>query len=62
MWDGNSMFTPGQLEKVAKALPLRRVGSAEDVASAVVFLSSKKAAGYITGQILSVSGGYSMIG
>ena len=63
MWAGtNSMFTPDQLEKVAKALPLRRVGSAEDVASAVVFLSSKKAAGYITGQILSVSGGYSMIG
>ena len=63
MWaDANSMFTPDQLEKVAKTLPLRRVGSAEDIASAVVFLSSKKAAGYITGQILSVSGGYSMIG
>jgi 2-hydroxycyclohexanecarboxyl-CoA dehydrogenase len=63
MWtDMDSMFTPDQLEKVAKALPLKRVGRPEDVAGAVVFLSSKKAAGYITGQVLSVSGGYSMIG
>jgi 2-hydroxycyclohexanecarboxyl-CoA dehydrogenase len=28
----------------------------------VLFLSSAKAAGYITGQVLSVSGGYSMVG
>ena len=63
MWaDINSMFTPDQLERVAKALPLKRVGNPEDIASAVLFLSSKKAAGYITGQVLSVSGGYSMIG
>ena len=63
MWaDMNSMFTPDQLERVAKALPLKRVGNPEDIASAVLFLSSKKAAGYITGQVLSVSGGYSMVG
>ena len=55
------MFTPEQLEKVAKALPLRKVGRPGDIANAVVFLSSK-AAGHVTGQILSVSGGYSMIG
>ena len=58
----DSMFTPDQLEKVAKTLPLRKIGHPEDIASAVVFLSSTKAAGYITGQVLSVSGGYSMIG
>lgn len=63
MWANvDSMFTPDQLEKVAKALPLRRIGRPEDIASAVVFLSSARAAGYITGQVLSVSGGYSMIG
>jgi 2-hydroxycyclohexanecarboxyl-CoA dehydrogenase len=63
MWANiDSMFTPDQLERVAKALPLRRVGKPEDIAGAVVFLSSQKAAGYITGQVLSVSGGYSMIG
>lgn len=63
MWvDADSMFTPEQLEKVAKALPLRKVGRPQDIANAVVFLSSAKAAGHVTGQVLSVSGGYSMIG
>jgi len=63
MWiDADSMFTPEQLEKVAKALPLRKVGRPRDIANAVVFLSSAKAAGHVTGQVLSVSGGYSMIG
>jgi len=63
MWvDAGSMFTPEQLEKIAKSLPLRKVGRPQDIANAVVFLSSAKAAGHVTGQVLSVSGGYSMIG
>ncbi len=37
-------------------IPLKRFGSAEDVAEAVAFLASDKA-GYITGQVLSVNGG-----
>lgn len=57
----DAMFTPEQLEKVARALPLRKVGRPRDIANAVLFLSSGRA-GHITGQILSVSGGYSMIG
>ena len=57
----DDMFTPEQLEKVAKALPLKKIGRPDDVANAVVFLASD-AAGHITGQVLSVSGGYSMIG
>ena len=62
MWtNADSMFTPEQLEKVTKALPLRKVGRPQDVANAVVFLASAKA-GHVTGQVLSVSGGYSMIG
>ena len=61
MWINNSFFTPDQYEKIAKSLPLRRLGRAEDTANAVVFLASP-AAGYITGQVLSVSGGYTMIG
>ena len=60
MW-AKSMFTPEQLEKVAKALPLKKVGRPFDVANPVVFLSSD-CAGHITGQVLSASGGYSMIG
>ncbi|WP_303193133.1 3-oxoacyl-[acyl-carrier-protein] reductase [uncultured Desulfovibrio sp.] len=38
------------------AIPLRHMGRAEDVAEAVAFLASDKAA-YITGQVLGVNGG-----
>jgi len=63
MWvNKDQMFTPDQLDKVAKALPLRKVGRPRDVANAVVFLASDAVAGHVTGQVLSVSGGYSMIG
>lgn len=62
MWqDKGAMFTEDQFAKVAKTLPLKRLGKGEDIARSVVFLSSE-AAGYVTGQVLSVSGGYSMIG
>lgn len=40
-------------------IPLKRFGTAEDIAKAVAFLASEEAA-YITGQIISVNGG--MIG
>ncbi len=55
-----TLFTPEMLEKAARAYPLRRLGTAQDMASAVVFLASD-AASYITGQTLSVSGGYTMM-
>lgn len=61
MW-AKPLFTPEQLEKVAASLPLKKVGRPRDIANAVVFLSSPLAAGHVTGQVLSVSGGYSMIG
>ena len=40
-------------------IPLERLGSADDIANAVVFLASE-AAGYITGHVLSVNGGMYM--
>nr|WP_295469338.1 SDR family oxidoreductase [Mesorhizobium sp.] len=43
-------------EGLRKGLPLKRFGTAKDVANAVVFLLSSKAS-YITGQSLSVDGG-----
>jgi 2-hydroxycyclohexanecarboxyl-CoA dehydrogenase len=46
--------------RIAKAYPLRRVGRPDDIAGAVVFLASD-AAGFVTGQTLSVSGGYTMM-
>lgn len=41
------------------AIPMGRMGAAEDVAKAVAFLASEEA-GYITGQVLAVDGGMSM--
>jgi NAD(P)-dependent dehydrogenase (short-subunit alcohol dehydrogenase family) len=62
MWsDPNAMFTQEQFDQIAKTLPLRKLGRPRDIANAVVFMASK-AAGHVTGQVLSVSGGYSMVG
>jgi len=41
---------------IAKLVPMKRAGSAEEVAHLVGFLASKEAA-YITGQIISINGG-----
>jgi len=40
-------------------IPLQRLGEAEDVAQAVLFLASQ-ASGYLTGQVISVDGGMAM--
>jgi 3-oxoacyl-[acyl-carrier protein] reductase len=46
-------------QNAVKQIPLGRVGSPEDVASAVAFLASDQAS-YITGHVLSVNGGMLM--
>ena len=62
LWKGPGMtFAPEQIEKIKKLYPLRKTGTGEDIAHAVAFLASDIAAGHITGQTLSVSGGYSMM-
>ncbi len=43
-------------KKYEEAIPLKRMGSVDEVAHAVAFLASEKAT-YITGQILAVNGG-----
>lgn len=45
--------------KVLEAIPVRRLGKAEDVAAAVRFLASEEA-GFITGHVLAVNGGMYM--
>ncbi|MHB1836535.1 MAG: SDR family NAD(P)-dependent oxidoreductase [Solirubrobacteraceae bacterium] len=47
------------LERLARAVPMKRLGRPEDVAAAVSFFASEQT-GYITGQTLSVSGGLTM--
>jgi 3-oxoacyl-[acyl-carrier protein] reductase len=46
-------------QNAVKTIPLGRVGSPEDVASAVCFLASEEAS-YITGHVLNVNGGLLM--
>jgi 3-oxoacyl-[acyl-carrier protein] reductase len=46
-------------DELTAQIPLERLGSAEDIAHAVVFLASEQSA-YITGHVLSVNGGMYM--
>ena len=61
MWQQmRDIFTPEVQEKVKRSYALRRLGTADEVAKAVVFMASD-AASFVTGQTLSVSGGYTMM-
>ncbi|MBK5275517.1 MAG: 3-oxoacyl-[acyl-carrier-protein] reductase [Desulfuromonadales bacterium] len=46
-------------EELTAQIPLERLGSADDIANAVVFLAGEQS-GYITGHVLSVNGGMYM--
>ncbi|GAB4664535.1 SDR family NAD(P)-dependent oxidoreductase [Mycobacterium avium] len=48
-------------EALVKAIPLRRLARPEEVAAAVLFFASL-AASFVTGQVISVSGGLTMAG
>jgi len=56
-----AILKPDQIERREKGNPLGRIGRPEDVAAAVAFFASPEAA-YITGQVLSVNGGITMVG
>ena len=56
----NAEFLAANREKIVKQYPLRRIGAPSDVAPTVAFLASD-AAGWITGQVLSVNGGFCMV-
>jgi 3-oxoacyl-[acyl-carrier protein] reductase len=52
-------LSPDQVQRFVEAVPLGRLGTAEEVAAAVVYLASA-GAGYVTGQVLNVDGGLVM--
>jgi 2-hydroxycyclohexanecarboxyl-CoA dehydrogenase len=63
MWnaqENRAWMTDEMRARIGKAYPLRRVARPDDVTGAVLFLASDQA-GFITGQTLSVSGGYTML-
>jgi len=53
-------FLAANRDKIVRQYPLRRIGKPDDVAPSVVFLASDEAA-WITGQVLSVNGGFCMV-
>jgi len=57
IWRSPEDPSEDDLRRAARDYPLGRYGTREDVASMVTFLASD-AAGWITGQVYGVNGGY----
>lgn len=54
------VLPPAHKEKLLASIPQRKMGSADDIAHAVLYLASDEAA-YVTGQTLHVNGGMLMV-
>jgi 2-hydroxycyclohexanecarboxyl-CoA dehydrogenase len=59
LWQADVGFGDKEIADMEKAIPLRRRPEASDIASTVAYLASAKAR-MLTGQIVSVSGGFAM--
>jgi 3-oxoacyl-[acyl-carrier protein] reductase len=58
--DHDKDWVEANREKLVRLYPVRRLGQAGDVAPMVALLASPHS-GWITGQVISISGGYSMV-
>jgi 2-hydroxycyclohexanecarboxyl-CoA dehydrogenase len=63
LWDNLHSGEKGRkyTEAVTRIIPLRRLGEPQDVADVVAFFVSDDSR-YLTGQVLSIDGGLTMIG
>ncbi|HJS74011.1 MAG TPA: SDR family NAD(P)-dependent oxidoreductase [Vicinamibacteria bacterium] len=52
-----SMADPKAVDRVTATMSLRKIATPEDVAAAIVFLSSSRLAGHLSGTILPLAGG-----
>lgn len=55
-----AVMNDAQVDYVRKNTPLRRLSRTDDIANSVLFLASDRAARQLTGQMLTVSGGFAM--
>lgn len=56
----SAILDDAALSRLTRSYPLRRLGEPTDIASAVLFLASSLSS-WVTGQVLSVSGGFSTV-
>jgi 3-oxoacyl-[acyl-carrier protein] reductase len=53
---------PADLEIAVRAVPMGRIGQAEEYVGPALFLASDDLSGYVTGQVLAVNGGQHFLG
>ena len=61
LWqDRSAIMNDEQIDYVRRGTPLRRLSTAEDIANSVAFLASERASRQLTGQLITVAGGFAM--
>jgi 3-oxoacyl-[acyl-carrier protein] reductase len=56
----DGITSPQLKTQLAGNIPMKRLGSADECAGAVLFLASEELASYVTGQVIEVNGGLIM--
>jgi NAD(P)-dependent dehydrogenase (short-subunit alcohol dehydrogenase family) len=48
---------PGQLEEIAREIPMRRIGTPQEIARTIVWLADDEQSSYVTGSLVDARGG-----
>lgn len=57
-YEADGVTPTARLGKIIEGTPMKRLGNPEELLGAVLFLLDEKAAGFITGAVLPIDGGY----